>query len=330
MSDLRETPDFPPERFEEVPCYSCGSRRWQPLTLAEDDLTGKIGVYRFVTCDDCGLAYLNPRLRAEHILEFYGDDYIAHSQKKTWGFLQPLYEWLVGGIDRRKEKLVRRFRTLGPESRLLDVGCGGGSFLKRMRERTGAQTAGLDFKDLSALPALQGSTFYCGLLHEQDFGGAFLAAGGGGGRFDLITMWHFLEHDYAPVASLEAARRWLADDGLLLIEVPRLDSGTRRLFGNRWPGLQAPQHTALYSRASLCRLVEQSGFQVVEHLPYGGFPAYFYLFCGLAFVVLKGRGLNLRRLLVPYLLGQIATAPLLLFEKRLNLAMQTVICRKAP
>jgi 2-polyprenyl-3-methyl-5-hydroxy-6-metoxy-1,4-benzoquinol methylase len=323
MSALDTIPEFdtglPGSRFEEVPCYACGSGRREHLTLAEDDLTGKAGVYRFVTCQDCGLAYLNPRLKAEHILEFYGDDYIAHSQRKTWGMLQPLYEYAVGGIDRNKEKLVRRFAPLGPGRKLLDVGCGGGSFLQRMRERTGADTVGLDFKDLSALPALKGSRFRCGLLHRQDFGEE---------KFDLITMWHFLEHDYDPLASLAAARRLLNKDGVLMIEVPRLDSRTRKLFGNRWPGLQAPQHTALYSRESLLRIVEKAGFDVIEYLPYGAFPAYFYLFTGLAFKILKGKGLNLRRLLVPYLLGQILASPVMLFEKKLDLAMQIVVCRR--
>jgi SAM-dependent methyltransferase len=319
MSSLREKPEFSPERFEEVPCYACGSHECRPLTLAEDDLTGKIGVYQFVTCNVCGLAYLNPRLKAEFILEFYGDDYIAHSQRATWGVLQPLYDYAVGGIDRRKEKLVGRYQSLGPEHKVLDVGCGGGTFLRRLREKAAAQTVGLDFKNLSKLPALEGSRFYCGLLHEQDFGDE---------RFDLISLWHFLEHDYAPNESLVAARRLLKDDGLLMIEVPRLDSFTRRLFGNRWPGLQAPQHTMLLTRDSLRRLVEKAGFEVVEYLPYGAFPAYFYLFTGLAFRILQGKGLNLRRLLVPYLLGQLLTSPILLFERHLNLAMQMVICRR--
>ena len=319
MSALTECPEFDPGRFEDIPCYLCGSHRFAPLTLAEDDLTGKVGVYRFVTCLDCGLAYLLPRLKAEFILEFYGDDYIAHSQRKTWGILQPLYEWAVGGIDRNKEAMVRRFLAPASGQKLLDVGCGGGTFLQRMRQRLGLVTVGLDFKDLSALPALAGSRFYCGLLHQQDFGAE---------RFDLITMWHFLEHDYDPLASLEAARDLLTADGRLLIEVPRLDSRTRRLFGNRWPGLQAPQHTVLYSKDTLQRIVEKAGFEVVEYLPYGAFPAYFYLFCGLAFKILRGKGLQLKRLLLPYVLGQVLTAPLLIFEKKLDLAMHTVVCRR--
>jgi hypothetical protein len=115
----------------------------------------------------------------------------------------------------------------------------------------------------------------------------------------------------------------------VLIEVPRLDSVTFRLYRERWPGLQAPQHTACYTRATLIRLVRSAGLEVVDYLPYGAFPAYFYLFAGLAFKRLRGRGLDLDHAIVPYFTGQLLLSPLLLFERHLNLAMQTVICRRS-
>ena len=70
------------------------------------------------------------------------------------------------------------------------------------------------------------------------------------------------------------------------------------------------------------------GHLSLQYLPYGAFPAYFYLFTGVAFKFLRGRGLNLQRAILPYFLGQVAMTPVLLFERQLNLAMQTVVCRK--
>ena len=116
----------------------------------------------------------------------------------------------------------------------------------------------------------------------------------------------------------------------MVIEVPRLDSLTWRLYRERWPGLQAPQHTVLLSRASLLDMMARAGLEVIDYRPYGAFPPYFYLFAGAAFKFLKGRGLNLDRAMLPYFLGQFLLSPLLLIERRLNLAMQTVICRPAP
>jgi SAM-dependent methyltransferase len=307
-----------PDQFEHVACYQCGSRNHLPLVVAEEDLTGKPGRFTFVTCSDCGLAYQNPRLRLEYIGAYYDDEYIAHRKKSDWGLLTPLYEWAMGTHDRDKLALVRRYLSLTPDSRVLDVGCGAGTFLTRAREESGATVSGVDFKDLTHLPGFEQIRFHHGLFYEQSFAEA---------RFDLITMWHFLEHDYDPVRTLQQARGLLAEDGRLVIEVPRLDSVSWRLFGDRWPGLQAPQHTALYSRKALLAMVSKAGLEIVEYLPWGAFPAYFYLFAGAAFKLLRGRGLNLSRAIYPYFLGQLLLSPVLLFERRLNLAMQTVVCR---
>ena len=177
----------------------------------------------------------------------------------------------------------------------------------------------MDFKDLRGHSSLEGVDFRQGLFYEQDLGHE---------RFDLVTMWHFLEHDYDPQRTLAKASAVLKPSGRLVIEVPRLDSVSFKLYGDRWPGLQAPQHTALYDKQSLLRMVEKAGFEVIDYLPYGSFPAYFYLFAGAAFRVLKGKGLNLSKAIYPYFAGQLALTPVLLFEKQLNLAMQTVVCRR--
>ena len=86
--------------------------------------------------------------------------------------------------------------------------------------------------------------------------------------------------------------------------------------------------TAVYSRDTLLDMIARAGLDVVEWLPWGAFPAYFYLFAGMAFKILKGRGLNLSRAVYPYFAGELLLSPLLLFEKQLNLAMQTVIVQR--
>ncbi|MDP2343012.1 MAG: class I SAM-dependent methyltransferase [Deltaproteobacteria bacterium] len=321
MSDVVAVPVSPAPApfFEEVACSLCGSHARDPFISAEDDLTGKPGRFTFVTCRDCGLRYQCPRVSFAHIGAFYDDEYLAHRKKTDWGWLTPFYEHAMGKHDRDKEKLVRRFVDLDSKSTVLDVGCAVGTFLQLLRKTSGCSAVGVDFKDLSKVPTLKGVEFHHSTFPEADVGD---------GRFDLVTMWHFLEHDYDPQASLRKAKEVLKDDGRLIIEVPRLDSVSFKLYGDRWPGLQAPQHTILFDRKSLVRMVEDAGFDVVEWLPWGAFPAYFYLFTGAAFSVLKGKGLDLDRLIAPYFLGQLATTPIRLLEKKLNLAMQTVVCKR--
>jgi SAM-dependent methyltransferase len=314
-------PDLDPAVFEAVACYYCGDTSSKELVQAQDDLTGKPGEFQFVTCNTCGLAYQSPRIRVEHIGEWYDGEYISHRKKSNWGPLTWFYNRAMAKHDRDKDRLVSRYVKLGPESRVLDVGCGAGTFLARLVENYGSHATGVDFKDLAHLPSFRVFDFHCGLFYEQDLAES---------AFDLVTMWHFLEHDYDPLRTLAEARRVLAPNGRLIIEVPRLDSLTFRLYGRRWPGLQAPQHTVLYTKEMLLKFIDRAGLDLVEYLPYGAFPPYFYLFAGLAFKILKGKGLNLGRAIYPYFLGQILLSPVLLFERRLNLAMQTVVCRRRP
>lgn len=305
--------------LETLNCYYCASDRYSHFVDAQEDLTGKPGTFTFVRCDDCGLVYQNPRFDVEAIKAYYDDEYIAHRKKTDWGPLAPLYEWAMSKHDRDKAALVAKYVDLSPRTRVLDVGCAVGSFLLRLGKQHRCRLSGVDFKDCSHHPGFDAIDFHLGLFYEQDLPDR---------SFDLITMWHFLEHDYDPIRSLETARDKLADDGRLIIEVPRLDSVSFKLFHERWPGLQAPQHTVLYDRDKLLKFVERAGLELVEYLPYGAFPAYFYLFCGTAFKVLKGKGLNLDKMIYPYFAGQLLLTPVLLAEKQLNLAMQTVVCRR--
>jgi SAM-dependent methyltransferase len=171
--------------------------------------------------------------------------------------LSGFFAWVMDRHDRQKDALVSRFVSLDAESTVLDVGCAVGTFLQKMRSRYRVRATGVDFADLSANPSLSGVDFRCGLFVDQDFGEQ---------RFDLITMWHYLEHDYDPLRTLACARDLLSPNGRLVIEVPRLDSTTFRLYKNRWPGLQAPQHTVLFDRARLLDTVKAAGLEVVEYL----------------------------------------------------------------
>jgi len=305
--------------FEDVACHQCGSRDRSFFIEAVDDLTGRPGRFTFVRCASCALVYQTPRLTLDYIKSYYDDNYIAHQERGRWGPLAPAVAWAMGSLDRAKLRIVSRYVEIGSSSAVLDVGCGAGTFLAKVRKETGAAVVGVDFVDLSARAEFGGVEFHDGLFYDQQVGVD---------RFDLITMWHFLEHDYDPLRSLRHALAALAPHGRLIIEVPRLDSVSFKLFGDRWPGLQAPQHTAVYDKASLIAMVERAGFVVDAHLPYGAFPPYFYLFCGVAFRLRKGRGLNLHRAVAPYFAGQIALLPLLPLLQRTNFAMQTVVCRR--
>lgn len=305
-------------QFEEIVCYHCGGSSCHEFLVGEEDLTGKDGEFLYVQCETCELVYQNPRIPVEGIKEYYDGEYIAHRKKKNWGILTPLYEWAMNKHDREKEKIVRKYFPVNEDTHILDVGCAVGTFLLHMKTKTDCHIHGVDFKDGLNYPSFETIDFYEGLYYEQPIATQSI---------DVVTMWHFFEHDYDPKASLRMTTAVLKEDGKLIIEVPRLDSATFRWFKKKWPGVQAPQHTVLYTKKTLIAFLEENGFRVETYLPYGAFPPYFYIFTGTYFK-LFGKGLNLNKIIFPYFLGQLLLTPLLLFSKQLNLSMQTVVCTK--
>src|SRR5262249_20165886 len=137
--------------------------------------------------------------------------------------------------------------------RLLDFGCGGGSYLARMHGQ-GWDVTGLDVTptavaELIAKPRLR--AFAGSLPHPQLLGDTF----------DVITMWQSLEHVHAPLDVLREAHRLLAPSGKLIIAVPNIDSLPFRWFGQAWYGLDLPRHLTHFAPWTLRLLLHRAGFR---------------------------------------------------------------------
>ncbi len=213
-------------KFEKVKCYQCGSNKSSHFLIGEEDLTAKEGQFNYVQCDQCELVYQNPRIHIDQIKEFYDNEYIAHRKKKDWGFLTPLYNRAMSKHDREKEKIIKKYVNLNSKSKVLDVGCAVGTFLLHLKKIYKCKISGVDFKGDLSFPGFKKIDFHCGLFYEQKLPKK---------SFDLITMWHFLEHCYNPPKTLKKALELVKDDGRVIIEVPRLDSFTFKVFKEKWP-----------------------------------------------------------------------------------------------
>lgn len=155
----------------------------------------------------------------------------------------------------RELELLRRFCPGGP---LLDVGCSTGAFLYRLQaqfpDRYPARgievsRAALEYARGRGLAVIDDS------LLTHDFGAD---------RFAVITFWAVLEHLTEPAAFVRAAARWLTPDGQLIALVPNVRSLALRLLGARYRYL-LPQHLNYFSTATLARLCQDAGLEVVAH-----------------------------------------------------------------
>jgi len=153
-------------------------------------------------------------------------------------------------------RLSRLSLTADPGTRLLDVGCGVGGFLRAVRDQCGAQVCGVDTNERCRAFAAEvyGIDVDVGELSEQGYADA---------SFDVVTAWHVLEHVWDPAAELAELARITRPGGLLVLEVP-CPSWIGRLFRGRWVFLQAPTHLHHFAPGALCGLLEAAGFEPVQ------------------------------------------------------------------
>lgn len=245
------SPWFPPGvEFEFVPCDHCGSTKEQELFEGPDRLHCLPGLFRVVKCLQCGWIYQNPRPTAETIGFYYPPDYVSfvraiEDEPQWWR------RW-----DRRYGILKQRWsiERLQPKGRLLDVGCATGIFLHEM-QLGGWDVVGIEPNPVAAGYAQQrfGLDVRVGRLRQIELPSA---------SFDVITLWDVLEHLHTPWADLREVHRLLVNGGLLVIQIPNLESLEARWLGPLWLGWDLPRHLYLFPRRALVAALSELGFTV--------------------------------------------------------------------
>jgi ubiquinone/menaquinone biosynthesis C-methylase UbiE len=233
--------------MKNVACNLCGSAMSRPLHTIPDFWMEQNDIEAiFVRCDDCGLVYQNPQPCQDEIRRSYPQRYRAVQQAHTFFHRYGLI---------KRARLITRYKRPGF---LLDVGCGDGSFMHFMQQDLNWKTIGTETESPGPLPEaiLQPSLdIRYGRLEQLAFPE---------NSFDAVTLWDVLEHLQNPRDTLKEARRILKREGILVLRLPNLDSWDARLFRQYWAGYDAPRHLFVFSQKTLVRMLEQTGFSIVE------------------------------------------------------------------
>jgi SAM-dependent methyltransferase len=236
--------------WEEPACLLCGSRQWSWLVEAPDPAIGGKGLwFGVVQCQECGLCFTNPRPDRNSIAQFYPSEGYSPHQLPRQKQRRP--RWLERWRPADKGPQTLAWRGQG---RLLDFGCGGGSFLQRMGG-LGWQVTGLDMSATTVcrVRAELGLRVLVGSLPHPELEPE---------NFDVITMWQSLEHVHQPREVLQEAFRLLTPGGKLLVAVPNIDSLAYRWFGPDWFGLDLPRHLTHFTPMTLSLMLERAGFRL--------------------------------------------------------------------
>ena len=191
--------------------------------------------------------------------------------------LSRCFVWLVRTFaPRRAESLDACLRTLPPKNtghRLLDLGCGDGSYA-RMAQAAGWKVTGLE-NDPAACRAARS-------LGVSVVEAAFPPAPLPDGSFDVVRLHHVIEHLHDPRAALREIFRLLAPGGLAMVTTPNLGAYGLEIFGRDWRGLEPPRHLVLFTPAILNKLLRELGFAGIGPATSGNVSFYFHYSYALA------------------------------------------------
>lgn len=252
------------EEQEDVPCPLCGSERQHLAVEVQDTMFGQPGKYRLVECEHCAMCYVNPRPTAAALARHYPGDYLCYTnfEHEHWLLRWAFNQLQQGQAKRRVRQIERVTGRIAAGTRVLDVGCGRGELLARLKNERGCECTGTDINPevIAHVRAELGIPVLQGPLHELELPDA---------GFDLVTMTEYLEHEPQPALMLEQARRLVKPDGYVAIEVPDRTGPPGRLFGQHWWQIDAPRHLMFFSPRTLTLALEQQGFEVVRVRRYG-------------------------------------------------------------
>lgn len=235
-------------------CPVCGSGGVKMMLQGTDRLFGTTRKsFAVVECTGCRLMRLSPAPSPEELSNYYPANY-WFAPVSAGDRLAELWRGLVLNDHVR---FARRVLEQAPaQGTILDVGCGGGLFLKMLgvpRNRV----LGLDNSPDAARVAWQrnGVPAVCASLLEAPLAARSCA---------MITMYHVLEHLYDPAAYVAKARELLAPNGRLIVQVPNAACWQFLLFGEYWNGLDIPRHLVDFRESDIRAMLQRAGFEVLR------------------------------------------------------------------
>ncbi|MEK7817856.1 MAG: class I SAM-dependent methyltransferase [Actinomycetota bacterium] len=232
-------------------CDVCGGRRHELMFVLSDRLHGNGGSFPLVRCRDCGLVFISPRPGLEELSQYYPqEDYALY--ERAAGLKDSSAEGLEELFGPRR-LMIEKYHSRG---RLLDIGCGDGSWLGYMKG-SGWNVTGVDFSEaaVAAASRSQGIDAFAGEVE----GAAFAD-----GSFDVITLWGVLEHTQSPRKTIAEAGRISGDGALLAVYTQNAAAPEARWLKQDWFIYEAPRHLYSFSLANMAELLAAGGFCVSE------------------------------------------------------------------
>lgn len=222
--------------------------------LSCKDYTVSNETFHLQKCASCGFVLTSPRPTVIELPKYYQSDaYISHSDKSS-NLVDQVYKISRTFTLKWKYNLITKHSQTKPSS-ILDYGCGTGAFLHECQKH-GMQIAGVEPSETARLQAREKT----GTPIAQDLTSISR-------EFDVITLWHVLEHVINLDQTLSLLKNHLHKNGIMFIAVPNLQSADAKVYKECWAGYDVPRHLWHFSKKSMEKLLRNHGFNLIRVLP---------------------------------------------------------------
>lgn len=239
-----------------IQCKLCSSDDTEPLFTAQNTHGRHVlGQQHFKVhqCSSCGVAFLEVDINKEYYKNYYYKNYYDDT----------INNWLVSGAIKllgkisfsRRLKLIEKYKP--PGNRVLEIGCANGKFLNQLPSYFDKSGNEINEEGHSYIQKhFKNIKLYSEKMDRQDLKGF-------GTKFDIILMWHVLEHIENPKELLKNLSQLLNEKGVFIFEVPNRDSMGFCLTRKEWFFMDAPRHLFHYNRRSLQSVLKSFDFEII-------------------------------------------------------------------
>ena len=232
-------------------CKVCNGSNFKELLKLKDYFLSQ-EEFSIYYCENCGFKFTHPIPDAADLGKYYkSDKYVSHSDTKK-GLFFNLYHLVKKQALRKKYKLITNFATKG---NILDYGCGTGDFLSAFKTNDW-NCFGIEPDD----DTRQYATDKQGLkITVPENINNFEK-----NSFDVISLWHVLEHITDLNEKLNSFKALLKSKGILVIAVPNADSFDAGYYQKYWAAYDVPRHLYHFNNKTLSLLLEKHGFEIIK------------------------------------------------------------------
>ena len=235
--------------MEIIHCIICGKSNSVPFITLSDRLTDNVQTFQLVKCE-CNFVYLNPRPDSQQISSYYqSSKYDPHNTINNDGWAK-MYRFIQQVTMRWKyNKIV----SIKPSGSVLDIGGGNGEFAVFMASKGWSVVLQDNISEVANSNIDKNFEFVKDLRILKDEQ-----------KFDVITLWHSLEHIHNIKYLFDSLHNLLDDSGMLMIAVPNFNAPERSFYKHNWAPYDAPRHLYHFNLDRLNALCRKNGYDIIQ------------------------------------------------------------------